>query len=51
MMEVFVEYINTLLKLKAGARGILAELKPPTMKIDTFGISSRAKASDWIKSL
>jgi hypothetical protein len=48
---LFVEYINTFLKLRRRLVCILGGFKPLLMKIDTFSNSLKAKASTWTKTL
>jgi len=48
---LFVEYINTFLKLKQEASGYPSWVRTPMMKINSFVNSIRAKASNWTKTL
>jgi len=48
---LFVEYINTFLKLKAKASGYPSCVRTPTMKIYTFVSSIGAKALNWTKTI
>ena len=48
---LFVQYIDTFLKLKAGLVGTQVGFEVPRMRTATLANSPLARVSDWIKTL